>query len=125
MTGNSSREPHFDPPYDQLLDGVLRFRTLTEAEATLQHLEELRQRFLASSDKKGEEYCLRLGALGRRRAQMIARNQRISAAKRLVKQEAALWFGVWLETPGIFADWLALRKQAEEFKKLLQLESGS
>lgn len=124
MTPTRSRESSVDPPYDQLLHGVLHFRTLAETEGTLSRLENLRQRFLAGSDKKGEGYCLRLGALGRRRAQMIARNQRTGAAKRLVKQEVALWFDVWLETPDLFADWLALRKQTADFKRILELESG-
>ncbi len=125
MTRRRSSESKFDPPYDQLLHGILQFKTLAETEETLTRLENLRQRFLTNSDKKGEECCLRLAALGRRRAQMIARNQRIDAAKRLLKEEVARWFGVWLETPEIFAVWLSLRKQAEDFKRLQQLESDS
>ncbi|MDM7997578.1 MAG: hypothetical protein QUT30_18045 [Acidobacteriota bacterium] len=70
------------------------------------------------------EYCRRIAALGRQRAELISRNHRVRREKRLQKQEIAAWFKVWLETPDIFADWLALRKNTEEFQKLLKLESG-
>ncbi len=43
--------------------------------------------------------------------------------KRLQKQEIATWFKIWLETPTIFDDWLAMRKNTEEFIALLESES--
>jgi hypothetical protein len=123
MTASRSRELLFDPPYDSILGGILAFRTLAETEETIRRLEDLRQRFLASSDKKGVEYCRLAGALGRRRAELIARNRRVAAEKRSQKQEAALWFGIWLETPDLFEDWLLLRKKTDEFLKLQDFES--
>jgi len=125
MTRPRSREPRFDPPYDTIFSGILSFKTLGETERTLRHLENLRQRFLANSDKKGVEYCRRSGALGRRRAELIAGNRRVDPGKRLLKREAALWFSVWLESPGLFEDWLSLRKRTGEFLKLQELESSS
>ena len=122
MTRSRAREPQFDPPYDSILNGVLSFGTLAETEETLNRLENLRQRFLAASDKKGVDYCRQLGLLGRERATMISRNRRVDPGKRLVKAEAALWFRIWLETPELFADWLLLRKSSEEFGKLQENE---
>jgi hypothetical protein len=113
-----TRPLRFDPPYDEILSGVLLFGTLSETEETIVRLENLRHRFLAASDKKGVDYCRRLAILGRRRAEMIAGNPRVSHKKRLQKQEAALWFRIWLETPELFASWLALRKNTEEFRLL-------
>jgi hypothetical protein len=123
MTRSSFRETNFDPPYDETLRGVLTFKTLADTEKTIARLENLRQRFLAASDKKGVEYCRLLGALGRKRAELIARNRRVNPAKRLQKREAALWFRIWLEIPELFADWLALRKKTEDFLKLHERES--
>jgi hypothetical protein len=111
MTPPRSREIRFDPPYDQIFQGILAFATLAETENALLKLEELRQRFLAASDKKGVGYCHTLARMGRERATMIARNPRVKPEKRLQKQESALWFQIWLETPDLFADWLELRKQ--------------
>ena len=124
MTRPRSGESQFEPPYDGIFADILRFATLAETEATLNNLENLRQRFLAASDKKGVDYCRRLGTLGRRRAEMIARNARVDPAKRRLKKETALWFQVWLETPELFADWLALRKQAEDFLRLGTGQAG-
>jgi hypothetical protein len=108
----------FEPPYDLLLSGILSFGKLEEAEQTITKLEILRQRFLQSGDKKGVEYCRRVGMEGRKRAEMISRNKRVESRKRLLKKETALWFAIWLETPDLFADWLALRKETPEFKCL-------
>lgn len=55
---------------------------------------------------------------GKLRAQSIAANARVQAAKRQEKQEIANWFRIWLETPELFADWLELRKTSEDFRRL-------
>jgi hypothetical protein len=69
-------------------------------------------------------YCRLTGVLGRRRAELIARNRRVNASKRLVKQEVALWFRIWLETPELFTDWLSLRKETRDYQRLRDLDSG-
>ncbi len=125
MSRSRLREPEFDPPYDEMLRGILSFKTLSRTEKTIRHLEILRQRFLSASDKKGVEYCRQLGLLGRRRAALIAANHRVDPQKRRQKQEAALWFRIWLETPELFPEWLALRKRTEEFLALRDRETSS
>jgi hypothetical protein len=120
----ATRDLKLDPPYCDVFEGILLFSSFAEAEATLLRLENLCHQYKSASDKKGMEYCRRIAALGRQRAELISRNHRVRREKRLQKQEIAAWFKVWLETPDIFADWLALRKNTEEFQKLLKLESG-
>jgi hypothetical protein len=109
-----------EPPYREALAGILAFSTFPETEETIRRLEKLRREYRSASDKKGVEYCRRIAFLGRRRAELIGRNKRVSPQKRLQKQEMANWFRIWLETPDLFEDWLSLRKNTEEFKKLLQ-----
>lgn len=109
--------PH---PYSEDLDGVLSFTDFARAEDTLRRLEELRQRFRSAGDKKGMEYCRLVARLGRRRAELIGRNVRVNANKRLQKREMSTWFAIWLETPDLFEDWLALRKKSDEFHRLQQ-----
>ena len=111
-----------EPPYREALTGVLAFSTFAEAEATLQTLENLCRKYRAASDKKGVEYCRRIAGLGRYRAELISRNQKVAAQKRLQKLEIANWFRIWLETPAIFDDWLLMRKGTEEFKRILASE---
>lgn len=113
-----------EPPYDQLLKGVLAFSDFEVAELCLRQLENLRNSFLSASDMKGMSYCREVALRGRRRAEFIARNRRVSLQKRLQKKEIATWFRIWMETPEIFGDWLALRKQTPEFKRLLDSAGG-
>ena len=107
--------PH---PYSQDLDGVLSFTDFARAEDTLRRLEELRQRFRTAGDTKGIEYCRLVARLGRRRAELIGRNVRVNANKRIQKCEISTWFAIWLETPDLFEDWLTLRKKSDEFHRL-------
>jgi hypothetical protein len=51
------------------------------------------------------------------RAQMISKNARVALEKREEKAEIAEWFKIWLETPQIFASWLALRKRSPDFQE--------
>jgi len=111
-----------EAPYFEALTGILSFSSFEKTEQTLKLLEILCRNYEAASDKKGVEYCRRIALLGRRRAELISRNKRISPDKRLQKQEVATWFRIWLETPDIFDDWLMMRKDAEDFKKLLASE---
>ncbi|MBN1571196.1 MAG: hypothetical protein JXA73_25395 [Acidobacteria bacterium] len=111
-----------DPPYREDLAGILSFSSFEEAENTILSLEKLCRKYQSASDKKGVEYCRKIASLGRRRAELISRNKKVDAHKRLQKKEIAAWFKIWLETPAIFGDWLAMRKNTEEFQKLLELE---
>jgi hypothetical protein len=111
-----------ESPYRETLSGVLAFSTFNEAEQTLKTLEILCRNYRAASDKKGVEYCRKIAALGRSRAELISRNKRVKIAKRIQKKEIATWFGIWLETPDIFIDWLSLRKSTEEFRNIASSE---
>jgi len=106
-------------PYCDDLKGILAFSDFVEAEKTIRILEKLCRKYRKASDKKGVEYCRRIALLGRSRAAQISRNSKVSLQKRLEKREIAEWFRIWLETPSIFEDWLSMRKQTEEFRKLL------
>jgi hypothetical protein len=111
-----------EPLYREALTGVLAFSTFAETEETLRTLENLCRKYRAASDKKGVEYCRQIASLGRRRAELISRNRKVRLHKRLQKQEMANWFRIWLETPAIFEDWLTMRKNTDEFKKLSTAE---
>ena len=112
-----------DPPYCDVLDTILAFSSFAEAEETIQRLDFLCRNYQSASDKKGVDYCRRIAAIGRQRAELISRNARVNRQKRLQKKEIAQWFGIWLETPSIFEDWLSMRKGTEEFQKLLESET--
>jgi hypothetical protein len=111
---------HVDPQgqYEEEFQDLLHFATLEEAEVCLVRLDELLRKFETEGERAGEARVLEIGRLGRRRAEMIARNHKVDAAKRKEKEEVARWFAVWLEQPDAFFDWLEVRKQSPEFRAL-------
>jgi hypothetical protein len=69
-----------------------------------------------SLQEEAVERVLNVARLGKRRAEMIARNPKVEKPKRAEKVEIANWFRIWLETPDVFFDWLDVRKQSAEFR---------
>jgi hypothetical protein len=47
----------------------------------------------------------------------VAKSMRVALPDRLIAIEIAHWLTVWLQNPAIFADWLALRRESEEFRE--------
>jgi hypothetical protein len=103
--------------YEEEFQDLLHFSTLDEAEMCLVRLDELLRKFIVESERPAAERVREVARLGRRRAEMISRNHKVDALKRLEKEEIAHWFGIWLETPDAFFDWLEIRKQSPDFQK--------
>jgi hypothetical protein len=103
--------------YEEEFEDLLHFKTLEDAEVSLTRLDELMLKFRAHGEKAAVERVFDVARLGKRRAEMIARNRKVDAHKRAEKEEIANWFRIWLETPDTFFDWLDLRKQSPEFQK--------
>ena len=103
--------------YEEEFADLLHFSTLEEAEMCIVRLDELFRKFQHEHERAGAERVREVARLGRRRAEMISRNHKVDAAKRAAKEEIAHWFGIWLETPDTFFDWLEVRKQSPDFLK--------
>jgi hypothetical protein len=103
--------------YEEEFSDLLHFSTLDDAEMCLVRLDELLRRFLVEKERAAAERVLEIARLGRRRAEMIARNRNVDPRKRAEKEEVARWFAVWLDMPDAFFDWLEVRKQSSEFRK--------
>jgi hypothetical protein len=102
--------------YEEEFRDLLHFSTLAEAEMCLTRLDELLHKFREAGEPAAAERVLEVARLGRRRAEMIARNPKVEARKRTEKSEISQWFKIWLETPEAFFDWLELRKKSTEFQ---------
>jgi hypothetical protein len=112
-----STESDTEGRYEEEFSDLLHFSTLDEAEMCLIRLDELLRKFLAENEKAAAERAREVARLGKRRAEMIARNHKVDSQKRAEKEEIAHWFTIWLETPDAFFDWLEVRKQSPEFVK--------
>ncbi len=113
-----SRRADTDEQYEEQFHDLLHFSTLDEAEMCIVRLDELLRKFREEGEPAAVERVLEVGRLGRRRAEMIARNRKVEELKRAEKQEIAKWFAMWLATPEIFFDWLEVRKQTAEYQSL-------
>ena len=110
--------------YEEEFEDLLHFKTLVDAEVSIMRLDELMRKFRAHGEHAAVDRVLNVARLGKRRAEMIARNHKVEPQKRAEKEEIAGWFRIWLETPDAFFDWLDVRKQSPEFRaKFPQLES--
>jgi hypothetical protein len=103
--------------YEEEFTDLLHFSTLDEAEMCLVRLDELLRKFAHEGERNAAERVREVARLGRRRAEMIARNHKVDSQKRTEKEEIAGWFGIWLDTPDAFFDWLEVRKQSPEFQR--------
>lgn len=112
-----STQHDIDELREEEFDDLLHFSTLEEAEMCLVRLDELWRKYQSMGIRAAAERVLEIARLGRRRADMIARNRKVEPHKRAEKAEISQWFKVWLETPDAFFDWLELRKQAPEFRE--------
>jgi hypothetical protein len=110
-----STEADSEELYEEEFEDLLHFRTLEDAEMCLVRLDELWRKFGAEGERAAARRVLEVARLGKRRAEMIARNPKVEANKRAEKEEIAQWFRIWLETPDAFFDWLDVRKQSPEF----------
>lgn len=102
--------------YEDEFHDLLHFSTLEEAEMCLVRLDELLRKFLIEQEAAAAERVREVARLGRRRAEMIARNHKVDSLKRAEKEEVARWFAIWLETPDAFFDWLEVRKASADFQ---------
>jgi len=111
-----SQQEEAEDQFEEEFEDLLHFKTLSDAEVSLMRLDELLRRFRVHEEKAAAERVLQIARLGKRRAEMIARNHKVEPHKREEKEEIANWFRVWLENPDAFFDWVEVRKQAPEFR---------
>ena len=112
-----SMQEEAEEQYEEEFEDLLHFKTLGDAEVSIMRLDELMRKFRAHGERAAVERVLGVARLGKRRAEMIARNHKVEPQKRSEKIEIASWFRIWLETPDSFFDWLDIRKQSPEFQQ--------
>jgi len=119
-----SQQEEAEEQYEEEFEDLLHFKTLEDAEVSIMRLDELMRKFQTHGERAAVERVLNVARLGKRRAEMIARNPKVEPSKRAEKLEIASWFRIWLETPDAFFDWLDVRKQSPDFQaKFPQAES--
>ncbi len=106
-----------ESPYDAMFRNILKFADFKQTLVSIRHLENLRKKFLAENDREGLRRVQETTLKGKRRAQMIAKNEKVAPEKRAEKQEIVEWFTVWLQNPAIFESWVNLRQSSPDFQE--------
>ena len=96
-------------PLSALVEGV-RQDSFEELERTLLAIDREYARAWAAGDRERRRACRRLVMLAKDHARWALRTPKATAEKKAEKEEMILWMLTWLENPGAFAAWLALRK---------------
>ena len=87
-----------------------------QAEALINELERLRQRFAGEADREALAELTTFAANARRAAQLSAKSRTSDSVRQAEQAEIAEWIKIWIQTPNLFADWLALRKSSPAFR---------
>lgn len=87
-------------------EGV-RQETLDELERTLSALADEYER----GDPARKRQVRNLVIVAKEHAGFAARSSRLTDEKRALKEEMLLWLRTWLENPGLFGVWVAIRKR--------------
>jgi len=108
--------PHASEAREPALE---EFLTLMQAEDFIRELEK-RRLYAAPAEVQG---IRSIAIKARETAQSHARRKTLGLLQKAEQQEIAEWLGVWIKTPGLFKDWLELRKRSVEFRKKFLTES--
>ena len=90
---------------------------LKQAEALIKKLERLRKSAEESGDQIASNEARNVAIAGRHIADLLAQDRKLNQLQRAEQAEIAEWLKVWIQTPGLFADWLDLRRRSPEFRK--------
>jgi hypothetical protein len=103
--------------YENLFDALAYNDSLENAERAIQRITELWRGFDRQTDSTGVRFALQTARLAKQNAEEQASDSRLASSARRMHAEIAQWFTVWLQTPELFPQWLALRKASKEFKQ--------
>jgi|CXWL01.1.fsa_nt_gi hypothetical protein len=112
-----------DRPYDAALRNVVDISDLKSCLASIRKLENLRRKYRADNDKDGLRHVKTLAIATKELAAETGARQNVDPVERLVNQEAAQWFTIWLQTPDVFDNWVDLRQSSQDFKDKFRIKA--
>ena len=89
----------------------IRQKSFEELEESLLSMERLYAGAMEAGDRQRARDCRKTVIVAKDRARFAARSAK-TPEKRARKEEMRMWMLVWLENPGVFAEWVKLRKRA-------------
>ncbi|MFN0108008.1 MAG: hypothetical protein ACKVZH_04070 [Blastocatellia bacterium] len=111
--------------YESLFRGLTACGSLSEAESTLGRIDELFREFQQAGDKTGLQFARAAALRLKQKAAALSESPKLDDQQREQMGEITQWTSVWLITPGIFDQWLELRKTTAAYRALIQRNSAN
>lgn len=109
--------------YESLFRGLGGCSSLEEAETTLRRIDELHGKFQQAGDKIGLRFARQTALRLKQQTAELQQSPKLTEHRRIELGEINQWATVWLQTPGLFAQWIELRKASAVYKSLFQDKS--
>ena len=106
-----------DTPLEVFLESLFDSRTLGSTLTSLRQLEAARTG-IGADDRSVAKKLRDCAIKAKDHLQTIAHDERRSDRERLETSEAAEWIKIWLDSPAVFENWISLRLNSDEFKRL-------
>lgn len=104
--------------YESLFRGLTACGSLAEAEVTLRRIDELFVKFQQAGDRTGVRFARSAALRLKQQAAALSQSPKLTEHQRDEMGEITQWTIIWLQTPGVFAQWLELRKATAAYKSL-------
>jgi hypothetical protein len=88
-----------------------------QAEALINNLEGLRKESEKAGDKTAAQSAQKIAVEAREIAHSMARDPTLDQTLRSEQAEIGEWLTVWIQTPGLFEEWLELRRRSVDFRE--------
>jgi hypothetical protein len=106
-----------DTPLEVFLDSLFVNQNLGTTLTSLRQLEAARTR-IGADDKSVVKKLRDCAIKAKDYAQKLSFDEKQVAQMRLEADESAEWIKLWLDSPAVFENWISLRLNSEEFKRL-------
>jgi hypothetical protein len=93
---------------------------LKQAGTIMKRLETRRKSFEKSADQTALRQLRSIVIEARNAAELVAKDRSMDPGLRREQAEIAQWFGVWIQTPILFDDWLELRRRSPQFREIFE-----
>lgn len=107
---------HARSPHDAMFYNILKIADLDQTAATIRNLENLRKKLQSENDKEGLRLMKETAIRGKTHAKEMSVDMRLDDTARAENAEIAQWLTLWLQSPELFENWVALRKNSADFK---------
>lgn len=114
---------HAPSRYDAMFFNIMKLADLGQARGTIRDLENLRKKLSKDNDKEGLRRLRETALKGKNRVLEMSADPRLENKAKLENAEIAEWLTIWLGSPEIFENWVALRQNSEDFREKFGVEA--